>query len=68
MPRVLGGARAAQVVRYLIKVHGIPSKRLAAMSYADQRPLVPNSSETNRNKNRRIEIMFVTTDSPYDDF
>ncbi len=64
----LAGSRATQVVRYLIKVHAIPAKRLAAMSYADQRPLVPNVSEENRNRNRRIEIMFVTTDSPYDDF
>lgn len=64
----LAGARASQVVRYLIKVQGIDSKRLAAMSYADQRPLVPNVSDENRNRNRRIEIMFVTTESPFDDF
>lgn len=64
----LAGSRASQVIRYLIKVQGIAPKRLAAMSYADQRPLVPNISEENRNKNRRIEIMFVTTESPFDDF
>lgn len=64
----LAGSRASQVVRYLIKVHNVPPRRLAAMSYADQRPLVPNVSEENRNRNRRIEIMFVTSDSPFDDF
>lgn len=64
----LAGSRATQIVRYLVKAQGIPAKRLAAMSYADQRPLVPNVSDENRQKNRRIEIMFVTTDSPFDDF
>lgn len=64
----LGSARATQVVRYLSKVHGVPEARLAAVSYADQRPLVPNTSEENRMKNRRIEILFVTGESPFDEF
>jgi chemotaxis protein MotB len=64
----LASARATQVVRYLAKVHGIPESRLAAVSYADQRPLVPNINDQNRTKNRRIEILFITGDSPYDDF
>lgn len=64
----LGSARATQVVRYLAKVHGIPESRLAAVSYADQRPLSPNTDEESRAKNRRIEILFVTGDSPYDEF
>lgn len=64
----LGSARATQVVRYLAKVHGIPESRLAAVSYADQRPLAPNTTEDNRARNRRIEILFVTGDSPFDEF
>lgn len=64
----LGSARATQVVRYLAKVHSIPESRLAAVSYADQRPLAPNKDEESRAKNRRIEILFVTGDSPFDEF
>lgn len=55
----LAGLRATSVVRYLIKYHQIDPKKLAATSYADQRPLVPNSSAENRSKNRRIEILIV---------
>lgn len=64
----LGSARATQVVRYLAKVSGVDPQRMAAMSYADQRPLVKNTSEENRAKNRRIEILILTGDNPYDDF
>lgn len=64
----LASARATQVVRYLVKVHGIPADKLAAVSYADQRPLTPNVDEESRAKNRRIEILFITGDSPYDEF
>lgn len=55
----LGSLRATSVVRYLIKYHQMDAKKLAAASYADQRPLVPNTSEENRAKNRRIEILIV---------
>jgi chemotaxis protein MotB len=65
----LSAARASQVVRYLIQVHGFPSKRLTAVAHADQRPLVPNTNEKNRAINRRIEIMFLTApETPYDEF
>ncbi len=65
----LSSARASQVIRYLAKVHSIDPKRMAAMSYADQRPVVPNTTEANRAKNRRIEILILTGDgSQYEDF
>lgn len=56
----LAGARASQVVRYLIKVHGYDPKRLAAISYADQKPLTSNDTEEGRSENRRIEFLIVT--------
>lgn len=59
----LGSLRATSVVRYLIKFHQIDPKKLAAASYADQRPVVANTSETNRAKNRRIEILIVNKGS-----
>lgn len=55
----LGAVRATSVIRYLVKVHGFDPKRLSAISYADTKPLVPNSSPENRAQNRRIEILIV---------
>lgn len=55
----LASLRATSVVRYLIKYHDIDAKRLAAISYADTKPLVPNTTDENRAKNRRIEILIV---------
>jgi chemotaxis protein MotB len=59
----LGSLRATSVVRYLIKYHQIDPKKVSAASYADQRPLVPNTSDENRAKNRRIEILIVNDGS-----
>ena len=56
----LASLRATSVVRYLIKYHGIDPKRLAAISYADTKPLTPNVTDEARAKNRRIEILIVT--------
>lgn len=56
----LSAARATKIVRYLILKHKIPASRLTAVAYADQKPVVPNTSEENRARNRRIEIMIVT--------
>jgi len=56
----LGSLRATSVVRYLIKFQNVDPKRLAAISYADQKPLVPNDSPEHRAENRRIEVLIVT--------
>jgi chemotaxis protein MotB len=56
----LAGSRASSVVRYLSKVHKIDTTRMAAISYADQRPVTPNTDEESRAKNRRIELLIVT--------
>lgn len=55
----LASLRATSVVRYLTKVHGIAAQRLAAVSYADQKPLVSNATEDGRAQNRRIEILIA---------
>jgi chemotaxis protein MotB len=55
----LASLRATSVVRYLTKIHGISPQRLAAISYADTRPIVPNTNEESRAQNRRIEILIV---------
>ncbi len=58
----LASLRATTVVRYLIKIHKMDGRQLSAISYADQRPVVANSSETNKSLNRRIELLIVNTD------
>lgn len=59
----LSAARATKIVRYLSARHKIPASKLVPVAYADQKPLVPNDSETNRARNRRIEIKIVTGSS-----
>ncbi len=56
----LSADRAAKIVRYLIDFHEIEAKNLVAVSYADQKPIYPNTNEGNRSKNRRIEILITS--------
>jgi len=48
-------ARAVSVVHYLSS-KGVPADSLFAYGVADTRPLVPNISRENRERNRRVEI------------
>ncbi|MCA1988020.1 MAG: OmpA family protein [Desulfarculus sp.] len=52
----LSALRATAVLRYLIS-KGIAPKRMTATGYADTEPLVPNTSEENMAKNRRVEFV-----------
>lgn len=56
----LSSTRASTIVRYFQTIHKYPSDHLISVGYADQRPVVPNSSPQNKAKNRRIEILIVT--------
>ncbi len=58
----LASMRATSVVRYLIKYHKINPKNLAAISYADQKPIADNFTEEGRAKNRRIEVFITNED------
>lgn len=51
----LSAARAAAVARFLIS-RGVEPRRIQIVGYADTRPIVPNTSESNRRLNRRVEI------------
>lgn len=55
----LSTARAASVVRYLIEQCDVAPRQLAAAGYADSRPLVPNDTPEHRERNRRVEFLFV---------
>jgi outer membrane protein OmpA-like peptidoglycan-associated protein len=51
----LSGARADAVKAWLV-AHGIAADRMTTRGYADTVPLVPNNSDENRAKNRRVEL------------
>lgn len=51
----LSGARAAAVARALVQ-GGLDPARITIAGMADQAPLLPNSSDNNRSRNRRVEI------------
>ncbi|HPC42317.1 MAG TPA: OmpA family protein [Spirochaetota bacterium] len=55
----LGARRAINVTTYLMDKFNINPQRIAVMSFSKYRPLVPNTSEKNRAKNRRIEIVIL---------
>lgn len=57
----LSAGRAANIVRFLIDA-GLDYKKLAAVGYADSRPVVDNDTPANRAKNRRIEFTIVPVD------
>lgn len=38
---------------------GIEEKRLGLAGYGEVRPLVPNTSASNRQKNRRVEVVVI---------
>jgi outer membrane protein OmpA-like peptidoglycan-associated protein len=51
----LSQRRAESVVAYLIKLHVDPS-RLQPLGFGAEQPLVANTSEKQRSKNRRVQI------------
>jgi len=51
----LSGERAAAVVQWLV-AHGVAASRLSSHGYGDTQPLVKNTSDENRAKNRRVEL------------
>ncbi len=56
----LSQKRAKSVVNYLIS-NDIQSDRLIAKGYGESQPLVPNTSDENRAKNRRVELKIIET-------
>jgi len=49
----------AQAVVDAISSHGIDASRMTAKGYGQEKPLVPNSTEANRAKNRRVQVMIT---------
>jgi OOP family OmpA-OmpF porin len=49
--------RAAAVKTYLVATFGIPAARLTTSGFGDTKPLAPNTAETGRARNRRVELV-----------
>ena len=60
----LSSARATSVVKFLLADKFNP-KHLAAVGYGEHHPIVPNDTEVNRKKNRRV--VFFIKNNPYPD-
>lgn len=60
----LSTARATSVVKSMLASNFSP-RRLAAVGYGENHPIVPNDSEPNRKKNRRV--VFFVKNNPYPD-
>jgi chemotaxis protein MotB len=54
----LSTGRARAVLLYL-EERGIAAKKLGIVGFADQKPVAPNTSADNRQKNRRVEIVVL---------
>lgn len=59
--KLLSTKRAEVVVEYLVS-NGINARRLKAEGYGELLPLVQNMTESDRNRNRRIEIRVVPSE------
>lgn len=58
----LAGARGASVVRYFQERHGIDPRRMEAVGHSYYRPVAPNDSPENRQRNRRVEIVLTAAE------
>ena len=54
--RDLSRRRALAVMEYL-KANGIPAEQITMRFHGERYPVVPNTSEANRAKNRRVTIL-----------
>lgn len=57
----LSSARACSVVRFFVDKMGLDPERFSAQGFADHQPKVANDSPANREINRRVEIIVLTT-------
>ncbi|MGF3105887.1 flagellar motor protein MotS [Rossellomorea sp. DUT-2] len=61
----LSSARASSVIRYLVQTENLDPKRFIAVGYGDTRPIAPNDTRENLQKNRRVEV--IITDPAYEE-
>jgi len=57
----LSTARASSVLRFLVDDAGLDPSRLTASGYADTRPIADNAAAEGRDRNRRVEIVVLSS-------
>ena len=60
----LSTTRATNVIAYLLEHVKIAPTRVAAAGYAEHHPRVANSSEANRTRNRRVDLIILNPSTP----
>ncbi len=55
----LSERRANAVREHLIIVNGIAAETLVVKAFGESRPIAPNDSEQNRQRNRRVEVVIL---------
>ena len=55
----LSRKRADAVMMYLVEEFNIDPSQLSAIGYGEERPAADNETETNRQKNRRVEVVVI---------
>jgi chemotaxis protein MotB len=55
----LSVGRALNVGYYLIEKHNMKAEKVSVVGYSEYRPLLPNTSDENRARNRRVDIVIV---------
>jgi chemotaxis protein MotB len=55
----LSAIRAVNVSKYLIEKVQVAPQKVSVAGYGQYRPMVPNTSEANRARNRRVDIVLV---------
>lgn len=59
----LSAARASSVLRYLVARHGFDPNTMAAVGYAHTRPVANNAIGDGRRKNRRVDIVLLSSEA-----
>ncbi|MDR1560313.1 MAG: OmpA family protein, partial [Clostridiales bacterium] len=57
----LSAARATTVVRLLVDMAGIPPEKMSAVGYGEYKPVADNSTAEGRGKNRRVDIILLSS-------
>ncbi|MCL6456452.1 MAG: flagellar motor protein MotB [Gorillibacterium sp.] len=55
----LSSERSLSVLRYFTEKRKLPREVFQSVAYADTKPIAPNDSAVNRQKNRRVEIVVL---------
>jgi chemotaxis protein MotB len=57
----LSGARATNVLHYMMKTYQVDPKNLSATGYGEFRPVAENTTGEGRAKNRRVDIVLLSS-------